>query len=307
MKVLITGASGFLGRNLLLSLPKDWEVVATYFKDLYFKEFLETNNLSYIKDVRIDLGDSDALKNFAKEFKSFDTCIYLSANGDPAYSVQAPLLDLRSNVTALINVLENCYFNKFIYFSSGAVYDGLSGNVNPSYFLSPTLPYAISKWSAERYVMHAKKIGKIQVGTNIRFFGAYGPYEASRKIYGRLVKQFGLLKKSEFTIRGNGTNLIDAMYIDDLVEAIFLIIDKTDKTQTLDLYSGNSISLKTLVEQTAMVFGIEAQIKYVGNVPEFIEFNSNDKTMKKEYNFEPKISLDQGLLKFYDWMKHINA
>ena len=306
MKLLITGASGFLGRNILLSLPKEWKVVATYFKDETFKEFLKQNSLNQIKDLRIDLEDSESYKNFPKDFKSFDACIYLSANGDPAYSVQAPLEDLRSNVTGLINVLENCEFNKFIYFSSGAVYDGLRGNVNPLSYLSPTLPYAISKWSAERYVMHAENIGKIRVATVVRFFGAYGPYEAQRKIYGRLVNQFGIKKDPQFKIRGNGKNLIDAMYIDDLVEAVFLIINKANKTQTLDLYSGNSISLKNLVEQTANIFGIEAKISYYGSVPEFIEFNSNDHAMEKDFNFSPRTSLKEGLTKFYDWMTKNN-
>jgi nucleoside-diphosphate-sugar epimerase len=306
MKLLITGASGFLGRNILLSLPKDWKVVATYFKDETFIEFLKQNNLNQIQDLRIDLANSDSYKNFSNDLKSFDACIYLSANGDPAYSVQAPLIDLRSNVTALINVLENCDFKKFIYFSSGAVYDGLSGNVNPDSYLSPTLPYAISKWSAERYVMHAEKIGKIGIATVVRFFGAYGPHEAPRKIYGRLIKQFGIKKNPEFTIRGNGKNLIDAMYIDDLVDAIFLILDKASKTQTIDLFSGNSISLKKLVEQTANIFGIEAKINFNGTVPEFIEFNSNDITMKKDFNFSPKTSLKEGLLKFHDWMNKNN-
>ena len=96
------------------------------------------------------------------------------------------------------------------------------------------------------------------------------------------------------------------MYIDDLVDAIFLILDEASKTQTIDLFSGNSISLKKLVEQTANIFGIEAKITYNGTVPEFIEFNSNDLTMKKDFNFSPKTSLKEGLLKFHDWMKKNN-
>ena len=69
MKLLITGASGFLGRNILLSLPKDWKVVAIYFKDETFIEFLKQNNLNQIKDLRIDLANSASYKNFSKDLK----------------------------------------------------------------------------------------------------------------------------------------------------------------------------------------------------------------------------------------------
>ena len=308
MKLLVTGASGFIGRNLLLRLPKDWQVVATYSSDGSFLDFIEEQDLNCVTPMRIDLSDGGSLAQVTDFFKSYDACVYLAANGDPAYSDEAPIEDLKSNTLALLNTVQNWTFGKFIYFSSGAVYDGLRGDVNPQSALAPCLPYAISKWAAERYMLHAQKSGKISVATGIRFFGAYGPYEPPRKIYGRLVRQFGISRNPKFTIRGNGQNLIDAMYIDDLTRAIMLLLDSAiQKTQTLDLYSGNGISIEVLVRQAAEIFQIEPQIEFVGSVPEFIEFQSNDATMVDEFNFQPEISLRDGLLKVYAWTKEQNA
>jgi 16S rRNA G966 N2-methylase RsmD len=87
-----------------------------------------------------------------------------------------------------------------------------------------------------------------------------------------------------------------------------LLLDSAiQKTQTLDLYSGNGISIEVLVRQAAEIFQIEPQIEFVGSVPEFIEFQSNDATMVDEFNFQPEISLRDGLLKVYAWTKEQNA
>jgi len=304
MKLLVTGASGFIGRNLLLALPKDWEVIATYRNDESFSEFINRNDLSIVKPLRIDLCDEGLMNSVEKKFKFYDACVYLAANGDPDFSEKAPITDLKKNTLALLNTVQNWTFGKFLYFSSGAVYDGLRGDVSPQSFLAPYLPYAISKLASERYVHHAQRSGKIDNSTVVRFFGAYGPYEAPRKIYGRLVQNFGIDKNSKFTIRGNGQNLIDAMYIDDLIHAVMILLTKTnEEQQTLDLYAGNGVSVESLVRQTASIFKINPDIEFIGEVPEFIEFHSNDKRMNQEFGFSPKISLREGLLKFHSWIE----
>ena len=308
MRLLVTGASGFIGRNLLLRLPKDWQVVATYYSDESFLDFLQKQELHFVTPIRIDLCDGGSLAQVQAVLKSYDSCVFLAANGDPAYSDREPIADLESNTLALLNTVQNWTFGKFLYFSSGAVYDGLRGDVNPQSSITPCLPYAISKWAAERYLFHSQKSGRVGLATAIRFFGAYGSYEPPRKIYGRLVRQFGISKNPKFTIRGNGQNLIDAMYIDDLTRAIILLLNgTTKKCQTLDLYSGSGISIEALVRQAADIFDIKPQIEFVDSVPEFIEFKSNDPTMIEEFKFQPEICLRDGLLKLYEWTEEQNA
>jgi nucleoside-diphosphate-sugar epimerase len=214
---------------------------------------------------------------------------------------------LRSNAAALLNVVSNITVGHFIFFSSGAVYDGIKGPVNPGTPVNPTLPYAISKWAAERYVMHAKRTGHIKTATVVRFFGAYGPYEAPRKIYGRLVKQFAIERKPEFTIRGDGRNLIDAMYVGDTVRAIHAILAKEGESGIVDLCSGDPLTLTELVTMAARRFGVEPKIELTGEVPEYIEFRSNDRTMETAYGFKPGIDLDDGLGRFRAWLARTGA
>jgi nucleoside-diphosphate-sugar epimerase len=307
MKLLVTGASGFVGRNLLLALPRDWAVTATYRRDASFLDFLRERDLAHVTPLRVDLSDGGAVAALNGRQRSYDACVYLAANGDPAHSDHAPAEDLRANAQAMVNVVNECGFGHFLFFSSGAVYDGLQGDVTPASALRPTLPYAISKWASERYVMHAQKKGRIGAASVARFFGAYGPYEAERKIYGRLVRQFAFARAPEFTVRGDGRNLIDAMYVDDAVRAIRVILDRPGDTATFDLYSGRPLSLKDLVTQAAATFGLQAKIEYAGAVPEYIEFRSSDRTMETRFGFKPTVELSDGLTRFRDWISQEQA
>lgn len=303
MKILVTGASGFVGRNLLAALPREWDVTATYHRDARFPEWVRKRELAHVTPLRIDLSDPSAFAELGARRSIFDSCVYLAANGDPAYSDHEPAEDLRANAVAMVNVLEACTFGHLLFFSSGAVYDGLQGTIGPQSAVAPTLPYAISKFASERYVMHARKKGRVGAASIARFFGAYGPYEAERKIYGRLVRQFALDKQPKFTVRGDGRNLIDAMHVDDAVRAIRLILDRPADNGTFDLYSGRPLSLKDLVTQAAATFGLKAEIEYQGEVPEYIEFRSGDRTMETRFGFKPAIELADGLTRFRDWMQ----
>ena len=300
MKVLVTGASGFIGKNILLAFPADWNITATYYRDESFPDFLVKQNLTHVKSLQIDLTDGAAMSALGNN--SYDACVYLAANGDPAYSDHAPMEDLQSNAVALLNVVTAWRFGHFIFFSSGAVYDGLQGPVNPESQLNPVLPYAISKWASERYIMYALEKKHIQYASILRFFGAYGSYEPARKIYNRLIRQFAFEKNAHFLIRGDGSNLIDAMYIEDTVRAVQMLLKQAKKTQVMDLCSGTPVTLKNLVAQSAKEFGLEAEIKYEGEVPEAIEFLSNDQTMEKEFGFKPKVTLSEGLQRFHQWL-----
>jgi UDP-glucose 4-epimerase len=294
MRILVTGASGFIGKNLLLALPRDWQVAAQYCHSTTFSRFLTEASLSNAVPMGVDLATDEGAEQVAAFSSTFDCCVFLAANGDPAVSAARPAFDLTSNALTLVKLLEKVRFGKLIYFSSGAVYDGLSGPVTPSSVLAPRLPYAISKLASESYLKHFRYHGRLQHSVAVRFFGAYGPHEPPRKIYSRLVRQFGMTRDPHFTIRGDGSNLIDAMHVSDAVRAILLLVEKAEGGVTLDLYSGQPLSLTQLVEQAAAVFGLKADIAYEGHVPEYIEFHSVDRT-QMAYGFAPKVDLQTGL------------
>ncbi len=303
-KLLVTGASGFLGRNFLLShFSSDFEVTAQYNSDSTFLDWVGINCPS-VTIIKADLINEVDLLKLKQLGSHFDVCLYLAANGDPAVSALEVSFDLERNTLMLVKLLENFSFSKFIYFSSGAVYDGLVGKVNTTSPLKPLLPYSISKLTSERYIEYfSKKRGSISRYSIVRFFGAYGPYEASRKIYGRLVKNFGIDRNPNFVIRGDGKNYIDAMYVADTIFAIWLIIKDDHAPALFDLTSANPITLSDLVLEAGKAFEIEPIIDYQGEVPEYIAFQSNCQIFKNHYSFVPRISLNAGFTMFYDFIK----
>lgn len=303
MKILVTGASGFIGKNVLLAMPESWQVVATYWQATHFPDFVSRHQLKQVTPLRVDLSSAPEIDRLAEITREFDCCVYLAANGDPAVSVNKPAFDLVSNTLTLVNLLEKIRFGTFIYFSSGAVYDGLKGPVSPRIAVNPQLPYAISNLASESYLRHFHARDRIQRVFTVRFFGAYGPYEPPRKIYSKLVKRFGCERNPQFTIRGNGQNRIDAMYVDDAIRAIVLLIESQDSSATCDLYSGQALTLTQLVEQAARVFQIEAEITYEGTVPEYIEFYATDRYLLEHYGFTPSIPLREGLKRLYHFLQ----
>jgi nucleoside-diphosphate-sugar epimerase len=297
VRLLVTGASGFIGRNLVLATPRDWHVVATYHDAQDFPDFLAARGLAHVTPVRIDLAGAAPAEIAGCLGPEHDAAVFLAANGDPARSVHAPRFDLASNTLSLVAVLEAVRVDRLVYFSSGAVYDGVRGDVRPDVAVRPRLPYAISKLASEHYVRSFTHAGRVRSAVNVRFFGAFGPHEPERKVYMRLVRAFALEGHREFTVRGDGRNLIDAMYVDDTTRAIRMLLDDraAQGCDTLDLASGAPLSLEALVRAAAATFGIEPRIVFEGAVPEYIEFRSVDPTMHERYAFRPEVPLAEGL------------
>lgn len=296
MRLIVTGASGFLGRNVLVRAPRDWEILATYNEAGDFPAFLEHERLMNVLPIHCDLtkqGDVVSLRGTAGHV---DGALYLAANGDPAASTRDPLRDLRLNTEAVVTFLEYCPVPHIVYLSSGAVYDGLAGTVTPgSAALHPRLPYAISKLAAESYIRYyVEKRDAPDSYVNVRFFGAYGPYEPLRKITTRFL---AAVRRGDrrFTLRGDGRNLIDFMYVDDAVDALWRLIAAPRDTQmTVDLASGRPMPVAEVVRRMAAAIDYEMEIVLDGVTDEYIEFRSGDTTLKDRFGFEPRVSFEDG-------------
>jgi nucleoside-diphosphate-sugar epimerase len=262
-------------------------------------------NLQHVTAVRCDLRDEAAVRDLVHRVGShFDACVFLAANGDPAYSVGNPVQDLRATVVTLLHFLSHFEVGKLIYFSSGAVYDGLHGPVSPVVTVSPRLPYAISNWACEHYARAFAHQGRVGQYVTLRFFGAYGPHEPPRKIYTKLVRRFAFERLPRFTVRGDGRNYIDAMYVEDTVRAILSVLESDKGNLTVDLCSGTPLTINELVRTAARTFGFtEVDIEHTGQVPEYISFYASGGAMAQLFGFRPRVSLPEGLQRLAEFLK----
>jgi nucleoside-diphosphate-sugar epimerase len=296
MKVVVTGASGFIGRNVLLRAPREWTVYATYHSTADLPEFVQAEGLANVQAIRCNLLDVADVRTLARTIGSRpDAMLYLAANGDPAASGERPRWDLESNTVAFVNTLEHCPAAHVVYLSSGAVYDGLRGEVSPDTAVSPRLPYAISKLASEQYLrFFCEHRGAVDSYVNVRFFGAYGPYEAARKITTRWLQGMAAGQR-EFVVRGDGRNLIDFMYVDEAVDGFLALVKAAGERRTVDFASGTPISVNDVVAAMARVLGVTVSVRHEGHVPEYIEFRSTDRTMRDRFGVTPSIAFDRGL------------
>ena len=296
MKLVVTGASGFIGHNVLLRAPREWEIVAVYHSTPGLEQFVKAQGLSHVRPVQCDLLNEAEVQRMARTIGAKpDALLYLAANGDPAASSQRVRWDLESNTVAFVTCLEQCPASHVVYVSSGAVYDGLRGGVSPATAVSPRLPYAISKLASEQYLkFFAEHRGTIESYINVRFFGAYGPYEAPRKITTRWLDAMAAGQR-DFAVRGDGRNLIDFMYVDDAVDGFLALVKARGERRTVDFASGSPISVTDVVRAMAANLGVDVNIRYEGEVPEYIEFRSTDTAMRDRFGVAPSIAFDAGL------------
>lgn len=292
MRVAVTGASGFIGRNFLLSCPKSWKIDAYYRSAPDFPVFVR-KNCPGARAIRRDFSDEQDARRIGK--RTYDICLYLAGNTDPQLSFSEPAFDLKANALGLVNFLSKARIKKLIYFSSGAVYHGLRGPVNPRTKLDPRLPYAISKLASEGYVKSFKERGSVGEYAIVRFFGAYGPYEPKRKITTKLVERLAVQGRRDFEIYGDGKNLIDLMYVSDAVEAIHTLIKLKKTDFTADLANRDPVSIGEFVRASASALGAgDVRISKRGVSHESIGFRSNDCTMRR-MGFRPKVSPELGI------------
>lgn len=301
MNLLLTGASGFVGKNLLLRAPAHWRITAVYCHDEEFPAFVARLNRPHMQAVQCDLTDPGQVARLcARHGQDWDACLYLAAKVDIPWSVRAPKLDLQTNAGALLTLLERLRCDRLVYFSSGAIYDGHKGQVRPDTPCSPTLPYAISKQVSERYVeffhRRAQSVGRFLI---VRFFGAYGPYEPPHKIYTKLIRNFAIERRDAYTLYGSGKNLIDAMHVDDTVDAVTRMVDGGYWNKTVNLAGGNPVSIEALVRSVATHLGVAgARVEKEGVAHEDNLFWGSVDEMREYWDFIPKVTLAEGIVRF---------
>jgi nucleoside-diphosphate-sugar epimerase len=310
MRVAILGASGFIGRNLMLSLPNDWQVTAFFNTAVDFPKWAEIN---HIKEDTIFI-QQDLSKEFILPYpdtvsKYFDLVISLIGDTRKLSKDELPMSNFYSDPVALIQFFKRFTCDKFLYFSSGCVYEGHSGLVaaDTTKNIHPFTPYAIAKRTSEMLLNYWLKDKFLKRYLNVRFFGAYGPYQRDNKITSKLIRTFCIENKKHIELTGTGNNLIDAMYVQDAIDWILLAVKQKFENATIDFGVAHPITIKELVLRTAVVCGIDHSIIDwdVTNVPKedyYFGLGNEHFTVTPPFNYKFKYQLENGIALTRDWL-----
>ena len=183
---------------------------------------------------------------------------------------------------------------KFVYAASSSCYGKASTPTDEKHKINPLYPYALSKYQGEQIAFHWSKVYKLPVNS-VRIFNAYGTRSRTSGAYGAVFGVFlkQLLSKKPLTVVGDGKQKRDFLYVTDVAEAFFKASQTPKNQQVWNLGSGKPRSVNELVKLLKPV-GVIRLPKRPGE-PDIT--HANIKKIKKDLNWYPKISFEDGVNK----------
>ena len=334
MRILITGAAGFIGFHLCKELINlNFEVLGIDNLNNYYPQTLKNDRLKNLYDLdnsktnwqfnNISLEQDNQLKESFDLFKP-EVVINLAAQAGVRYSLEEPSKYIQSNIVGFMNLLECCKENKikhFIYASSSSVY---GGNKNLPFSESnganhPVSLYAATKRSNELMAHSYSHLYDLPT-TGLRFFTVYGPWGRPDMAYFIFTKS--ILNGVPIKIFNNGNMQRDFTYIDDVVDAIINLIEKVPSKQSefdfrnpnpsiswapfriFNIGNSTSIKLMSFIEEIENALDKKATKIFMPIQPGDVEgTEANIDALHEWSGFSPKTSLKEGIKKFIDWYK----
>ena len=311
MKVLVTGAAGFIGSHLCERLLGDgWQGLGVdNFDDFYDPQIKRRNIADCLeKDnfelVEADIRDRAAMGNVVGN--GVDVIVHLAAKAGVRPSIDQPLLyaDVNINGTAvLLEAAKEQGTGKFIFASSSSVYGNnekvpFSEDDNVDF---PISPYAATKKAGELICHTYHHLYEMSV-TCLRFFTVYGPRQrpdlAIHK-FARLIEQ-----GKPISIYGDGTMSRDFTYINDIIDGTVAAMETCGGFHIYNLGESSPITVSELVVEIEKALGKKAIKEYVLLQPGDVERTYADVTKAaKELGYKPATTIEKGLVEFIGWLK----
>jgi nucleoside-diphosphate-sugar epimerase len=311
-RVLVTGAGGFIGHHLV-----------TYLKNKGY--WVRGVDLKYPEYTPVDADEFEIL-----DLRRWDACLQATRGVEEVYALAADMGGmgfisshhsqiLHNNVLINTHTLEAARINgvkRYLYTSSACVYPEYlqtEANVVPlkeedAYPAQPQDAYGWEKLVSERMAMHYHEDYGMETRT-VRFhniFGPFGTWEGGReKAPAAMCRKVAYAKftgKPEIDIWGDGEQTRSFCYIDDCVIGIYKLM-RSDYREPLNLGQDRLITINELADMAASAAGIDIVKKHVDG-PQGVRGRNSDNTRLREVlNWEPEISLDEGLRRTYQWIE----
>ena len=340
--ILVTGAAGFIGANLVSRLLEGKEPVRIVGLDNlnnYYDPSLKEYRLRQIEAKAVEhpeheyaffrgsIADKALVDSLFAQHK-FDIVVNLAAQAGVRYSIENPDVYIESNVIGFYNILEACRHypvEHLVYASSSSVY---GGNKKVPFSTddrvdNPVSLYAATKKSNELMAHCYSKLYDIPT-TGLRFFTVYGPAGRPDMAYFGFTNK--LLRGETIQIYHDGNCRRDFTYVDDIVEGIVRVMQRAPQRQTgadglpippyavYNIGGGQPESLLDLVQtlQEELLragvlpadYDFEAHKQLVPMQPGDVPVTYADSTaLERDFGFTPKITLREGLRKFATWYK----
>ena len=301
MRILVTGAAGFIGYHLSRRLLETGHDVVA----------IDKVNLNERLAILVQYGNFDfrhgniADTSFSQEVGDVNYIVHLAALPDVRKSVGRPHTQIQQDVLGYISLLEYAKvvkgLKRMVFISSSSVYGSGRGFSETSSTM-PISPYGVSKLNNENMNTCYCHLYGFPI-TSLRFFTVYGIYGRDNMVIWKFTENISLGKP--ISLFNNGLNERDFVYVSDVVDAILLAMfdEKSTGHNVYNVGTGTSVSVLEVVRTMEDMIGKTATLEtlppQLGDIPKTC---ADITKIKRELGYDPKIDITNGLRMFSDWL-----
>ena len=316
MKLLVTGAAGFIGMHACKRLlERGHEVFGIDNLNDYYDPALKRARLEQLRPFpkfafeKLDIADAPAL-GAVFESGRFDAVLHLAAQAGVRYSLENPMAYVNSNVAGFLNILEGCRKLKIphlCYASSSSVY---GANTEMPFredhrVDQPVSMYAATKRANELMAHSYSELYGIR-STGLRFFTVYGPW--GRPDMALFIFTRAILAGQPIRVFNGGDMRRDFTYIDDIAEAVTAIVERphpgTPKARLFNVGHGSPVKLMDFVHAVEHQLGKKARIEFAPMQPGDVQATyACTEKLRAEIGYAPSTTIETGVERFVLWYR----
>ncbi len=306
MNILIIGAAGFIGTNLILKLLKDPNnSITAVDRD---EAFFENIKKFQIPSLQIKVSQLTENDDYESIVAGQEVVYHLVSTNVPTTSNQHIAEELKANVILSANLFEACVHQgvkKVVFISSGGTVYGkeTACPLNEKTTTNPITSYGIQKVTIEKLLYLYNYMYGLDYRI-IRLANPYGPYQRPNGILGAVTTfTYKALKGEEIVVYGDGSVIRDFIYIDDAIHGIKKIVDGNDVHHTFNLGCGYGTSIKKVLDSIGEALNIKLRIRYTEARKVDVPVNYLDiKRYETAFGALNPISLIEGIKKTAEFM-----